>query len=95
MAVSSMPHGWDLRRIRDLSGDQSAEALNTERAITADPTVLPDVPHRAASVFAFHDLVVVQLSGADQWHMGTLDRPTGSIHLWTTYGDFGEALEGL
>jgi hypothetical protein len=95
MVASRMPAGWDLDRIRACSGDQDAEVLDTDWSITADPSTLDAGPLRAVAVFGFHDLVVVRLSDDDDWHMGDLDRTTATIHLWSTYNAFEDALRGL
>jgi hypothetical protein len=92
MVASPMPPGWDLDRIRDRSGDQTATILNTDRRVTAEWSV---ETLGATAAFGFHNLAVVQLAGDDDWHMGSLDQATGDIHLWASYADFGDALQGL
>ena len=92
MAASLVPFGWDLHRIRDHSGDQAAEVLDTERMVTGEGSA---EPLRVVAVFGFRSLAIVQLAGDDDWHMGSLDQTTGAIHLWAAYDDFGEALRGL
>ena len=93
MATSLMPSGWDLRRIRDHSGDAAAEVLDTDLVITVEGST---EPLGAAAAFGFHDLAIVQLTGDDGWHMGSLDQTTGAIHLWAaTYDDLENALRGL
>jgi hypothetical protein len=93
MAASHIPPGWDLPRVRDHSGDQAAEILDTDRLVTVEGS--PE-PLKAAAAFGFHDLAIVQLTGADEWYMGSLDHDTGAIHLWAaTYDDFENALQGL
>ena len=95
MAASLVPQGWDLRRIRDYSGDQTAEILDTDCVVTTEPSTQSAGSVRAVAVFGFRGLAVVQLAGDDAWHMGSLDRTTGAVDLWATYDDFGEALRGL
>ena len=95
MAASLIPQGWDLRRIRDYSGDQAAEILDTDRVVTTEPFTRSAGLVRAVAVFGFRGLAIVQLAGDVAWHMGSLDRTTGAVHLWATYDDFGEAPRGL
>jgi hypothetical protein len=93
MTASLMPSGWDLDRIRDHSGDQAAEILDTDRVITVEGSA---EPLKAAAAFGFRDLAIVRLAGDDEWHMGSLDQSTGAIHLWAaSYDDFENALRGL
>jgi hypothetical protein len=64
MAASLMPPGWDLDRIRDRSGDQAAEILDTDRMVTVEGSA---EPLGVAAAFGFHDLAIVRLVGDDEW----------------------------
>lgn len=93
MTASLVPSGWDLSRIRDLSGDQAAEVLDVDRIVTSEWS---DEPLQAVAVFGFHDLAIVRLADDDGWYMGSLDETTGVVFLWrAAYDDFGRALRCL
>ncbi|MET7726577.1 hypothetical protein [Streptomyces mirabilis] len=94
MADAQLPLGWTLQRIRDVSGDREAVALDPNRAVqwVADagaPEVLyPEI------ILGFHSLCLVKPVEDDDWYMGSL-YDDGSIDCWSAYGDLYEALRGL
>ena len=95
VTASPLPQGWDLRRIRNVSGDESAEILDPDRVAITGQQPGTSGPVRAVAVFGFHDLAIVKLAYDSAWHMGSLDGSTFAVHLWAEYDDFGEAIRGL
>lgn len=94
MTDAQLPSQWTLQRIRDVSGDQEAVALDTDRAVKwvtgpGTPEIL-----RPEIVLGFHGLCLVKPVHDDDWYMGSL-YDDGSIDCWTAYDDLYEALRGL
>ncbi|MER5477283.1 hypothetical protein ABT026_09900 [Streptomyces sp. NPDC002734] len=94
MADARLPEGWTLRRIREVSGDREAVALDPGRTVrwvagVGDPETL-----RPEIVLGFHGLCLVKPVGDDDWYMGSL-YDDGSVDCWTAYDDLYEALRGL
>lgn len=94
MTDAQLPSQWTLQRIRDVSGDQEAVALDTDRAVKwvtdrgAHEILRPEI------VLGFHGLCLVKPIHDDDWYMGSL-YDDGSIDCWTAYDDLYEALRGL
>ncbi|MGW6742440.1 hypothetical protein ACWGDX_17220 [Streptomyces sp. NPDC055025] len=94
MANAQLPEGWTLDRIREVSGDYEAVALDPDRTVKwvdvtgADEAMQPEI------VLGFHDLCLVKPVHDDNWYMGSL-YDDGSVDCWTPYGDLYEALRGL
>jgi hypothetical protein len=95
VTASPLPQGWDLRRIRNVSGDESAELLDPGCVVIADQQLGANGPVRVVAAFGFHDLAIVKLADDGGWHMGSLDRSTSAVDLWAEYDDFGDAVRGL
>ena len=95
MTASPLPQGWDLRRIRNVSGDEFAEILDPGCVVIAGQQSGSAGAVRAVAAFGFHDLAIVKLADDSAWYMGSLDRSTSVVDLWAEYGDFGEAIRGL
>jgi hypothetical protein len=92
MASEQLPAGWTLDDIRDVSGDQQATMLDTERIVTGWPA--QDKRIRPEIVLGFHGLCLVKPVNDDDWYMGSLN-DDGSVTCWSVYGDLYEALRGL
>ncbi|MEU9013433.1 hypothetical protein AB0D12_27465 [Streptomyces sp. NPDC048479] len=94
MAGEQLPTGWTLEEIRNVSRDQDAIPLETDRTVTwqgwpaDDESVQPDI------VLGFHSLCLVKPVSDDEWYMGSLN-DDGSIDCWSAYGDLRQALRGL
>ncbi|MFI8005507.1 hypothetical protein [Streptomyces sp. NPDC086010] len=94
MADPRLPPGWTLQRIREVSGDREAVALDPNRAAqwaggsSAPEKLLPEL------VLGFHGLCLVKPLENDDWYMGSL-YDDGSIDCWSAYDDLYEALRGL
>lgn len=95
MAEPQLPPGWSLQRIRDVSGDREAVALDPDRAVKwlAGPGASDEVIHPEI-VLGFHSLCLVKPVHDDDWYMGSLD-DDGSVECWSAYDDLYEALRGL
>lgn len=94
MTEAQLPSPWTLQQVRDVSGDQEAVALDTDRAArwVAGPGA-PEILHPEI-VLGFHGLCLVKSVDDDDWYMGSLHED-GSIDCWTAYDDLYEALRGL
>ncbi|MBT1099103.1 hypothetical protein KJZ82_03445 [Streptomyces sp. Tu10] len=94
MADARLPRGWTLQRIRDVSGDREAVALDPDRPVKwvgfGDTHDMPP----SEIVLGFHSLCLVKPVDDDDWYMGSL-YDNGSIDCWAAYGDLYEALRGL
>lgn len=94
MADERLPAGWSLERIREVSGDSEAVALDADRVVTwlgwpaEDEQLIPEV------ILGFHQLCLVKPVGDDDWYMGSLN-DDGSVDCWSAYSDLYEALRGL
>ncbi|MFD7607630.1 hypothetical protein ACFXMT_37660 [Streptomyces mirabilis] len=94
MADAQLPLGWTLQRIRDVSGDREAVALDPNRAVQwVARAGAPEVLHPEI-ILGFHSLCLVKPVQDDDWYMGSL-YDDGSIDCWSAYGDLYEALRGL
>ncbi|MFE2539358.1 hypothetical protein [Actinacidiphila glaucinigra] len=95
MADAQLPPGWTLPQIRDVSGEQEAGALGTDRAVKwvasdgADEVVHPEI-----ILGEFSGLALVKPVQVDDWYMGDL-HDDGSIDCWAIYDDLERALRGL
>lgn len=92
MADGQLPAGWTLAEIREVSGDQEATPLDTDRVVTGWPA--QDQRLDPAYVLGFHGLCLVKAVNDDDWYMGSLN-DNGSITCWSVYSDLYEALRGL
>jgi hypothetical protein len=94
MAEGHLPAGWTLDEIRNVSGDQKAVALDTDRAVAwlgwpkEDEWLYPEI------VLGFHGLCLVKPVNDEDWYMGSLN-DDGSVDCWSAYSDLHEALRGL
>ncbi|MGV9246736.1 hypothetical protein [Streptomyces sp. NPDC003710] len=94
MTDAQLPSQWTLQRARDVSGDQEAVALDTDRPVKwvagpgAHEILRPEI------VLGFHGLCLVKPVDDDNWYMGSLYEDD-SIECGTAYGDLYEALRGL
>ncbi|MFJ5798410.1 hypothetical protein [Streptomyces decoyicus] len=94
MASAQLPARWTLEEIRNVSGDQEALPLDTDRSVewVAGPEgherIHPEI------VLGFHDLCLVKPVSDEDWYMGSLN-DDGSVDCWTAYSDLYEALRGL
>jgi hypothetical protein len=94
MTGAQLPPGWTLQRIRDVSGDREAVALDPNREVQwVVGTGAPEVLHPAI-ILGFHSLCLVKPVQDDDWYMGSLN-DDGSVDCWSAYGDLYEALRGL
>lgn len=90
--TSLLPNGWTLKRLRTVSGDDTATPLEPTMTVMADhPSAVSLKPE---IVIACHELCVVKCIDDDDWYMGTL-RDDGSILCWAAYPDLEQALRGL
>lgn len=67
MTDAPLPPGWPLQRIRDVSGDQEAVALDAARAVRR---VAPTGAHERLHpeiVLGFHSLCLVKPLRDDDW----------------------------
>jgi len=94
MTGTGLPEGWTLQRVREVSGDQEAVVLDTDRAVTYSGWHGAEHVLRPEFILGFGDLCVVRAVDDDDWHMGTLNGD-GTVLCWSTYDDFGNALRGL
>ncbi|MFF0715894.1 hypothetical protein ACWEVM_09510 [Streptomyces bauhiniae] len=92
MTDTRLPEGWTLQRIRDVSGDQEAVVLGTDRVVRLVLGTLRTL--RPELVLGFHSLCIVKPLYDADWYMGSL-HADGSVDCWTAYGDLHEALRGL
>ncbi|MFF7748064.1 hypothetical protein ACFZCP_02185 [Streptomyces sp. NPDC007971] len=94
MADAQLPAGWTLQRIRDVSGDREAVALDPNRAVKWGAGAGAHEVLHPEFVLGFHGLCLVKPVHDDDWYMGSL-YDDGSIDCWSAYDDLYEALRGL
>jgi hypothetical protein len=94
MADGQLPAGWTLEEIREVSGDQEAVALDTQRVVTWAGRPGEDERLHSEIILGFHGLCLVKPVADEDWYMGTLN-DDGSVDCWSAYGDLHEALRGL
>jgi hypothetical protein len=95
VGLMELPDGWDLQRIRaiDASADLIDSALH--RIIDVTPVDWPR-EMRAELVLSIDNKYLLLTADEADWWMGQLDKATGEIHCWGTYGpDLGEAIKAL
>ncbi|MGW2820900.1 hypothetical protein ACWC24_07815 [Streptomyces sp. NPDC001443] len=95
MTDARLPQGWTLQRIRDVSGDREAVALDPDRPVKWVGVGQEHEMPRPEIVLGFHSLCLVMPVDDDGWYMGSLHED-GSVVCWTSYGaNLYEALRGL
>ncbi len=93
-AMSALPEGWDLDRVRAESGDSAAEVLDPEgRLVVLDTGAADYEVMNPRTIIRFSGVCLV-LDGTD-WYMGSLEEE-GPIICWGSYGaDLGGAIAAL
>lgn len=94
MTSERLPPGWTLARIRDVSGDREAVALDADRAAAWRGGPADDETIRPEIVIGFHGLCLLKPVDSEDWYMGSLN-DDGTVDCWSAYADFYEALRGL
>ncbi|MEV8043937.1 hypothetical protein ACF06D_18105 [Streptomyces griseoluteus] len=94
MTNARLPIGWTVQRIRDVSGDQEAVALDVDRVVRRVSHTGTHERLHPEIVLGFHSLCLVKPLHDDCWYMGSLYED-GSVDCWTRYDDLYEALRGL
>lgn len=94
MAGERLPHGWTLTEIRNVSGDQEAVSLDTDRMVTWQGWLADDESICPEIVLGFDSLCLVKPVNDDDWYMGSLN-DVGSVDCWSAYEDPRQALRGL
>jgi hypothetical protein len=92
--TGQLPEDWTLKRLRALEPTAELTDLPGLRVIDvtkdARPTLQPDL------VINIGGQYLVRAGGLPEWWMGQLDKGTGEIHCWGTYGtDLEDAIEAL
>ncbi|MEV6017788.1 MULTISPECIES: hypothetical protein [unclassified Streptomyces] len=94
MADARLPQGWTLQRIRDVSGDKEAAALDPDRPVKWVRAGETHEMSRPEIVLGFHDLCLVKPVDDDDWYMGSL-YDDGSVICWAACNNLYDALRGL
>ncbi|MFJ8033141.1 hypothetical protein [Streptomyces sp. NPDC096032] len=94
MTDTQLPTHWTLQRIRDVSRDQEAVVLCTERTVKWVAGLGAHEVLRPEIVLGFHGLCLVKLVDDEDWYMGSV-YDDGSIDCWAAYDELYEALRGL
>ena len=94
-AVTGLPEGWDLQRIRTLEPSALLLDVASHTIFVGDGQDYEELP-RPTCIISFSGLCLVRVEGDDDWWMGQLDDADGSIVCWSPYGrDLEEAIRAL